>query len=70
VFGEQYTTIEVYNIRGQLVKTLANGTFKTGLYNVVWNGKDESDRKVSSGIYFYKMKTDDYSSIKKMILLK
>ncbi len=63
-------TIEVYNIKGQLVKTLVNGLRETGNYTVVWNGQDGSNKFVASGIYFYKMKSGNYTATKKMILMK
>ena len=62
--------IEVYNLRGQLVKTLVNEIQETGEYNVVWNGTDNSNKPVSSGVYLYKMKSGNYISTKKMILMK
>ena len=63
-------TIEVYNITGQRVKTLINQTLNPGAYSVVWNGNDHYGRKVASGMYFYQMKTDNYSDIKRMVLMK
>ncbi|MCD4650499.1 MAG: carboxypeptidase regulatory-like domain-containing protein [Candidatus Cloacimonetes bacterium] len=66
----QKVTIDVYNARGQKVKTLAQGEYATGSYSVVWLGVDDNNKKVSSGIYFYRMKTGRYTSTKKMILMK
>lgn len=63
-------TLEVYNLKGQLVKALVNDERETGNYSVTWDGRDNSNKSVSSGIYFYKMRTADYSSMKKMILMK
>ncbi len=63
-------TIEVYNIRGQLVKILVDDLRETGIYTVIWNGTDNSNKSVSSGVYFYKMKAQNYNSTKKMILMK
>jgi hypothetical protein len=64
-------TIEVFNVKGQLVKTLVDGHKTAGDYTVAWNGKDESNSSVASGVYFYKMRNDGrYTSIRKMILLK
>ena len=60
----------VYNIRGQKVKTLISGTQPTGVYNVTWNGKDENDSSVSSGLYFYKLRSSGKIAVKKMLLLK
>jgi hypothetical protein len=66
----QHVTIDIYNIRGQLVRSLINGEFTTGDYTVIWNGTDDNGRGVSSGIYFYKMTTENYSATRKMILMK
>ena len=63
-------TLEVYNIKGQLVKTLVNETKETGEYTATWNGTDNANKSVSSGVYFYKMKSGNYTSTKKMILMK
>jgi hypothetical protein len=63
-------SIEVFNVKGQLVKTLINDVQEAGNHNVVWNGKDNNGRAVSSGIYYYKMNTGKYSSTKKMIMMK
>lgn len=63
-------TLGVYNVKGQLVKELVNEKLSTGLHNIVWEGDDESGNKVSSGIYFYRMESDDYAKTKKMIMLK
>ncbi|RLC49856.1 MAG: hypothetical protein DRH79_08465 [Candidatus Cloacimonadota bacterium] len=67
-------TLEVYNLRGQLVKRLVNEVKQTGDYTVNWNGTDNSNKSVSSGVYFYKMVSEGnigrYTSTKKMILMK
>ncbi len=62
--------IEVYNILGQTVRYLVDEEKPAGKYNVIWDGRDNSGTTVSSGMYFYKIKTDGFSSSKKMILLK
>ncbi len=68
----QHVRLEVYNMRGQLVKTLLNKQVETAntKLNVVWNGKDNNNNNVSSGIYLYKLVTDNYSKANKMILMK
>jgi hypothetical protein len=63
-------TLEVYNVKGQLVKTLVNEAKAAGNHNVVWKGLDNNNHPVSSGVYFFKMYTGKYSSTKKMILMK
>jgi len=62
--------IEVYNIKGQLVRYLVNELKNAGTYTVIWNGKDEQGENVSSGIYFYRMQTKNYSATRKMMLMK
>jgi len=62
--------INVYNVSGQLVRSLVNGSYKVGMHQAVWNGLDNSGRPVSSGIYFYRMNTSEYVAVKKMLLLK
>ena len=64
------TEVDIYNIRGELVKNLYQGIANKGLNRINWNGKDNNYKQVAGGIYFYKMKTDNYYAIRKMILLK
>jgi ligand-binding sensor domain-containing protein len=77
VYGSQlivhrpiHTTLKIYNILGQLVKILVDEEKFPGNYNSNWDGKDNSGKEVSSGIYFYQLKTNDYTDTKKMLLLK
>lgn len=67
---ESNIEIIVYNNKGQKIKTLVNEVLSAGEHTVMWNGTDNRNASVSSGIYFYKMKTYYYTSVKKMILLK
>ena len=62
--------VEIFNVKGQKVKTLVNDYRMAGRYTVNWNGVDEVGNSVSSGIYFYRMQTKGFSSSKKMLLLK
>ncbi|OQY39884.1 MAG: hypothetical protein B6226_00910, partial [Candidatus Cloacimonetes bacterium 4572_65] len=63
-------TIDIYNLRGQKVKSLLNENKEAGNHTVVWNGTDENNNNVASGMFFYKMRAGKYSSTKKMILMK
>lgn len=63
-------SVEVYNVKGQKVKTLLNQKMVAGNNNVVWNGNDNNGNNVSSGIYFYKVETNQATVMKKIILLK
>ncbi|RLC56113.1 MAG: hypothetical protein DRH89_06365, partial [Candidatus Cloacimonadota bacterium] len=68
--ASSFVTLDIYNIKGQKVKTLVNDDLEVGKHTILWNGKDDSGKSVSSGIYFYKMKTAKYTSTRKMILMK
>ena len=68
--SDERVIIDVYNIRGQLVKTLVNDYQRAGQYSVIWDGKDERGRDAGSGIFFYRMKSGSYSSTRKMIMMK
>jgi hypothetical protein len=63
-------TLKVYNVAGQLVRTLVNGTKDAGSYAITWDGKNDRGSAVASGIYFYKMETKDFSQTKKMVMLR
>jgi hypothetical protein len=63
-------TIEIYNIRGEKVKTLVDGLMEPSNYSYTWNGTDDSNNNVASGVYFYKMQAGDYAATKKMVLMK
>ncbi len=62
--------VQIYNLRGQLVKTLLNDQVSVGIKNVVWNGTDAQNRPVASGLYFYRIKTDKNTIQRKMLLQK
>jgi hypothetical protein len=64
------TRISVFNIKGQLVNTLVNGVLPAGMHQIVWNGKDNYNRNVASGMYFYRLESKNYSCVKKMLLMK
>ena len=62
--------LDVYNMKGQLVKSLVNGSAKAGNHQVVWKGTDNSGNKVSTGVYFYKISNGGKNETKKMVLMK
>jgi flagellar hook assembly protein FlgD len=63
--------IEIYNIKGQKIKTLVGEQLDVGEHLVVWDGKDENNNPVSSGIYFYKLNVNGKTeAVKKCLLLK
>ncbi|MCD6374374.1 MAG: T9SS type A sorting domain-containing protein, partial [Caldisericaceae bacterium] len=62
--------LEIYNLNGQRIKELINGDYQAGYHSVKWDGKDEHGRPVSSGMYFYVLKTSKITESRKMFLLK
>jgi len=63
-------TFMIYNILGQEVTTIINKELDYGHHKVIWNGTDFYGKQVSSGVYFAKMITSNFSKTKKMLLLK
>ncbi|MBN2461086.1 MAG: T9SS type A sorting domain-containing protein, partial [Candidatus Cloacimonetes bacterium] len=62
--------IDVFNLRGQLIRNLLDEIRLAGKYQITWNGRDEQDRHVPSGIYLYRMVTNHYQATRKMLLLQ
>ncbi|MDY6914761.1 MAG: FlgD immunoglobulin-like domain containing protein [Candidatus Cloacimonadota bacterium] len=62
--------VTIYNLKGEKVTTLQNGYLSAGNHNIVWDGRNRMGKDVTSGIYFYKISTPQYSKTQKMILLK
>lgn len=63
-------TVTVFNVLGQHVKTLVNETQSSGVHSVEWDGADENGNSSASGVYYYRVKTHDFSKARKMVLLK
>jgi hypothetical protein len=64
------TSLKIYNILGQLVRTLVDEEKAPGNYKIIWDGRNNSGKEVGSGIYFYQLKTEEYTATKKMVLLR
>ncbi|MHB8080525.1 MAG: FlgD immunoglobulin-like domain containing protein, partial [Candidatus Krumholzibacteriia bacterium] len=62
--------LKIYNVRGELVKTLLNETRNAGTQSVVWDGRSSTGGSVSSGVYFYSLKAGSYEKMEKMTLVK
>jgi hypothetical protein len=73
-----HTTLQVYNLLGQKVRTLVDAPKNSGIHRVIWDGKDDSGNEVASGIYFYRIEVEDpasggagdFTEAKKLVLLK
>jgi hypothetical protein len=65
-----HTSLNIYNILGQKVRTLLDEKMFPGDHRVIWDGKDDKGNEISSGIYFYQLKVGDYKETRKMTLLR
>lgn len=67
-----HTTLKLYNILGQEVRTLVSEPQEVGYYTVTWDGRDSQGRNVPSGVYFYKFSLNGslWSETKRMVLLR
>ncbi len=63
-------TVDIYNLKGQKVKSLLSEKQEAGKHNVVWYGDNDSGKKVSSGTYLYRVKNGENDLVKKMVLMK
>jgi hypothetical protein len=63
-------TLKVYNVAGQLVRTLVDGVKDAGSYKATWDGKNNAGVAAASGVYLYKMNTRGFAHTKKMVLLR
>jgi len=70
ISAQAKVSLLVYDINGRLVNTLLNENKQPGIYSINWNGRNEKDQHVSSGIYFYKLQTSSFSSTKKILLIE
>jgi len=62
--------LEIYNVKGQKIKTVINEELNSGNHKITWSGTDKSGTALGSGIYLYQLRTKDRSLTKKMMLLK
>jgi hypothetical protein len=64
-------SLRVFDISGRLIAVLKNGVFETaGRHEVVWRGRDQADRQVAAGVYFYRLEGGTFSQTRRMMLVK
>ena len=68
--NDDYVELSVYNLKGQIVNKLVTGDFAQGRHSIIWSGEDENENIVPSGLYLYKLKTDNNIFTRRMLLLK
>jgi hypothetical protein len=70
VHSSIHTTLKIYNVLGEVVRTLVDEPKEIGDYSVQWNGMNDKGEQLSSGVYFYQLKVGENVSAKRMMLLK
>ncbi len=67
---DSLVTLEIFNTKGQKINTLVSSKMNKGTYNINWDGKDNRNQFVSSGVYFYRLTTDETVQTQRMLLAK
>ncbi len=70
LFSRSEVKVGIYDITGSLVRELVSATQYPGQYTIVWDGKDTLDRQVSSGVYFCRVKADDWRDTKQIVWVR
>ncbi len=63
-------SLNIYDISGRFIKTLVDEKKDAGVYSVRWNGSDDDKRQVAIGVYFIRLTSGDFTSVKKVILVR
>ena len=63
-------SLKVYNVEGRVVATLADGQYPRGYHRVSWTGRDSKGVSVATGVYFYRLETENKVLTRKMMMLK
>ena len=63
-------TLRIYNVQGQLVRTLLDGPKAPGRYTAEWDSRNDAGARVSSGVYFYELRAGGFVATGKMVLVK
>lgn len=70
LFNRGMVTINIYDLKGSLIKTLVNESQSVGPHEVIWNGTNHSNREMPNGVYFYHVRTNDKIFMNKMMIIK
>ena len=63
-------TLRIFDASGRVVRTLLDGNTEPGAYATIWDGRDETDTRLPSGVYFARMDAGSFSAVSKMTLLR
>ncbi|HID25365.1 MAG TPA: T9SS type A sorting domain-containing protein [Thermoplasmata archaeon] len=62
--------LTIYDVSGRLVATLVKGRLNAGTHTATWNGLDSHGRRVAQGVYFYRLRADEFNATKKLLLIR
>ena len=62
--------LAIYNVRGQRVRTLVQGVQAAGLYQIAWNGRSDSGAALASGVYLYRLASEQGVRVRRLVLIK
>ena len=73
--SDAYVAINIFDVRGRLIRRLVLGQQKAGFYierseAAYWDGKDNSGQKVASGLYFYTLQAGEFKATRRMVIMK
>lgn len=60
----------IYDINGRKIRTIFNGVKSSGAYSVIWDGRDDTGKKVSSGVYLLRFEANNYSALRKLLIIR
>lgn len=63
-------TIRVYNLLGQMVRTIVDKHYAPGAHNISWDGRDNDGKLVTSGVYYYRFDAGDFNDIKRLVIIR
>ena len=66
----QKISLKIYNAQGRLIKTLYNNILSAGRHAILWDGTNDTNLGVASGVYYYELQADGRRQVKRMILLR
>jgi len=70
VATEATVSVRIFDVTGQVVRTLVSGTLPAGSYTELWDGRTDAGVRVGSGVYFYELKAGSFTSLKKMTFVQ
>jgi hypothetical protein len=65
-----HIALKIFDVLGQEVRTLVEGTYTAGIHVLYWDGCDKNGNEVSGGVYLYQLRTNDFTQNKKCVLVK